>query len=144
MARSLKLNVVTPERKLIDELPVTSLVAPSAGGYVGILPGHAPLVAGLKIGVVKFRTAERPNEFEVMAVSGGFLEVSGDQATILAEAAERAADIDVMRARQAKERAEAALREKRDLTDAARAELALKRAINRLRVAGQTQGVEPQ
>lgn len=135
MADTLTLQVVTPERTLISGLEVKALVAPGSKGSLGILPNHAPLLSSLDIGVVKFKPAGS-EQYEKMAISGGFLEVSENRAVILADAAERAADIDVLRARQAKERAEARLRDRGALVDAVRAELALRRAVNRLRVAG--------
>lgn len=130
----LTLQVVTPERTLIDRLEIKALVAPGSNGSLGILPDHAPLLTSLEIGVVKFKPAGS-DRYEKMAISGGFLEVSENRAVILVDAAERAADIDVLRARQAKERAEARLRERSALVDTVRAELALRRATNRLRVA---------
>ncbi len=135
MAGSLTLQVVTPEKQVVQQLEIKSLIVPADNGYMGILPGHAPLVSTLRIGAVKFRESGSPSKWERMAITGGFLEVNNDQATLVVDAAERAVDIDVLRAKSAKERAEARLREKTALVDEARAELALMRAINRLRVA---------
>ena len=135
MHESLTLEVVTPERRVVDNLAVKSLVVPATSGYLGVLPGHAPIVVGLGVGAVKYRPAGSPQRFEKMAVSGGFLEVFEDRATLLAETAEPAADIDVARARAAQERADRRLREKAEGTDRARAEAALRRALNRLHVA---------
>lgn len=134
MAELLTLQVVTPERTVINGLEVQSLVAPGTKGSLGILPNHAPILTSLDIGVVKFKPAGA-DRYEKMAISGGFLEVSDNRAVILADAAERAPDIDLVRARQARERAEARLRERSALVDTARAEMALRRAMNRLKVA---------
>ena len=131
MAESLTFKVVTPERTVVDGLPIRSLIVPSTGGYLGVLPDHAPMIASLRIGVVKYRDGE---SYKKMAVSGGFLEVANNQAVILADSAEMAGNIDVLRARAAKERAEARLREKRSDIDFLRAEAALQRANIRLRI----------
>src|SRR5699024_2698907 len=99
-------------------------------GELGILPGHIPLVAPLSISAVRLK-GDNPQR---IAVSGGFLEVRPDKVTILAQSAERPGDIDIERARAAKERAEKRLQAKQDEIDFRRAELALKRALNRLEV----------
>ena len=101
-------------------------------GELGILPGHIPLVAPLDIGAVRLK---RGNDTELLAVSGGFLEVLPDKVTILAQSAETPDQIDVERAERARERAEQRLQSKRDDIDFKRAELSLKRAMNRLRIA---------
>ncbi len=132
MSDLLELTVVTPERVVLKE-SVYSLVLPGVDGYLGVLPNHAPMLAALKIGVVKYR---RPGgEFSPLAVSGGFFEVSNNKAVILADSAERPEEIDLNRARAARERAEKRLRSKAENIDFHRAQLALQRAINRLRVA---------
>lgn len=135
-ARQLRLDVVTPERTVLTT-STRSVIVPAIDGYLGILPGHAPMVVGLTIGLLRFGVEGGPKE--TVAVSGGFLEVSDDRVVVLADAAERAEDIDVPRALAAKERAERRLREKQAHVDHTRAELALRRALNRLRAAG----VEP-
>lgn len=98
-------------------------------GELGILPGHIPLVAPLTINAVRLKQGDHT---EHIAVSGGFLEVRPDKVTILAQAAEKPTDIDVERAKQAKERAERRLEIKQDDIDIRRAELALQRALIRL------------
>lgn len=135
MADRLTLQVVTPEKQVVRQLEIKSLIVPADNGYMGILPGHAPLVSTLRIGAVKFRLAGSSDKWEKMAITGGFLEVNSDQATILVDSAERSVDIDVLRAKAARERAEARLRERTAVVDGVRAELALRRAVNRLRVA---------
>lgn len=98
-------------------------------GEIGILPGHIPLIAPLVISAIRLK---RGNETDRLAVSGGFLEVRGNEVSILAQSAEKPTDINVERARRAKERAKRRLQSKQDNIDFHRAELALKRAINRL------------
>ena len=127
---TLTVSVVTPDGPVLeDDFEMVSCKAEN--GELGILPGHIPLVAPLTISAVRLK---RGTEQEKIAVSGGFLEVRPDKVTILAQTAETAADIDVQRAREAKERAERRLESKQDNIDFARAELALKRAINRMSI----------
>lgn len=129
------LEVITPERSVLDTVEIKSLIVPALDGLLGVLPGHAPLVAGLGIGVVKYKEAGA-ERYTKMAITGGFLEVSDNRAVLVADAAEKADSIDLLRARQARDRALARLRDRSALIDYARAELALQRALNRLRVAG--------
>lgn len=129
---TLRLEIVTPERKLYEE-DVNMVVVKGAAGELGILPNHIPLVTPLKIAPVK---AKKNGKDEWIAVHGGFMEVRKDKVVILAEAAELGKDIDVMRARQAKERAERRLADKASDLDLKRAELALQRALSRLTVGG--------
>ncbi|KKM10784.1 ATP synthase F0F1 subunit epsilon [Clostridiales bacterium PH28_bin88] len=126
------MEVVSPERLVLRE-EVDSLVVPAAQGYLGVLPDHAPLVTGLKPGVVKYRVN---GEVKRMAVSGGFMEVKDNKAVLLADTAERAEEIDVARAIRAKERAERRLQERTADLDVARAETALQRSLARIRAAG--------
>lgn len=101
-------------------------------GEIGVLPGHIPLVAPLTIGGVELKNANGKSEF--IAVSGGFIEVRPDKISILAPSAEVASSIDLARAQEAKARAEERLKAKKDKVDFDRAELALKRAMNRINV----------
>ncbi|MDY0404571.1 F0F1 ATP synthase subunit epsilon [Virgibacillus sp. 179-BFC.A HS] len=129
--KTLKVSVVTPDGPVLeDQFEMVSCRAQS--GELGILPGHIPLVAPLEIGDVRLRNGNDTNH---LAVSGGFLEVRPDKVTILAQTAEKPVDIDVQRANEAKERAERRLQSHQDDIDFKRAELALKRAMNRLNVA---------
>jgi F-type H+-transporting ATPase subunit epsilon len=129
---SLTLKVVTPERQVIDET-VTSVELPGLDGYLGILPGHAPLITELGVGELSYRKGQ---ETHYAAVIQGFAEVLPDRVIILAEVGERAEEIDVNRARAALERAERHLADRdRAETDWARATLALQRALIRLQVA---------
>src|SRR3712207_3789965 len=100
MARSFKLDVVTPDRVVLSE-DVVSVVAPGAQGSFGVLAGHAPMVAELGIGQLQYRTAD--GDEDIMAISGGFLEVGAGHVTVLADAAERAREIDVERALRARD-----------------------------------------
>lgn len=124
------MSVVTPSGAVLEE-DFEMVVCETETGELGVLPGHIPLVAPLSIGAVRLKIN---NETKKVAVSGGFMEVRPDKVTILAPAAEKASDIDVMRANEAKERAEKRLQAKQADTDFQRAELALKRALNRISV----------
>jgi F-type H+-transporting ATPase subunit epsilon len=128
--KTLTVSVVTPDGPVLeDTFDMVSCRAES--GELGILPGHIPLVAPLTIGAVRLK---REDQEEKLAVNGGFMEVQPDKVTILAQSAEKPADIDIQRAREAKQRAERRLQAKQDDIDFKRAELALKRAMNRLNV----------
>ncbi|MFS0821351.1 F0F1 ATP synthase subunit epsilon [Bacillus sp. 1P02SD] len=128
--KTVKVNVVTPDGP-VYEADVEMVSAKAQSGELGILPGHIPMVAPLQVGAVRLK---KEGNTELVAVSGGFLEVRPDQVTILAQAAETAEHIDVHRAQQAKHRAEQRLQAKQEHVDFKRAELALKRAINRLNI----------
>lgn len=129
--KTVKVSVVTPNGPVYDaEVEMISTKAQS--GELGILPGHIPMVAPLEIGAVRLKNGGKT---EYVAVNGGFLEVRPTAVTILAQSAEQAESIDVARAQAAKARAEKRLQDRQDNADAKRAELALKRAINRIAVA---------
>jgi len=130
--RTFDLTVVTPERQVFQG-PVAMVIVRTVDGEIGVLPGHAPLVAPLAIGPMTIKT---PAGDRKAAVNGGFIEVTPRQVTILTEAAEMAEEIDVRRAEEAKKRALARLEKKRADIDYARAQAALQRAIVRLKVAG--------
>ena len=99
---TLKLEVITPEQvALRDES--TSVVVPGVDGELGIWPNHAPLLAGLKPGVITYKTASGTQK---LVVSGGFIEISNNVISVIAPAAEKASDIDFARAEAAKKRAE--------------------------------------
>ena len=135
MAETFHLSLLTPERSLL-EADIVSLIAPGSEGYLGVLAHHAPLVTALQPGRLEIRDADQKET--LFSVSGGFLEVSGNRATILADAVETPQDIDVDRARSALERARQRLRDTSGGMDVPRAEAALKRALNRLRIADST------
>lgn len=129
---TLRLEIVTPERKVYEE-DVNMVVVKGVAGELGILPNHIPLVTPLKIAPVK---AKKDGKDEYIAVHGGFMEVRKDKVVILAEAAELGKDIDLIRAREAKERAERRLADRATEVDHRRAEVALQRAMSRITVAG--------
>ncbi|WP_284140121.1 MULTISPECIES: F0F1 ATP synthase subunit epsilon [unclassified Virgibacillus] len=128
--KTLTVSVVTPDGPVLED-SYEMVSCKAENGELGILPGHIPLVAPLTISAVRLK---RGNDVDRLAVSGGFLEVRPDKVTILAQSAEKPSDIDVSRAREAKQRAESRLQSRQDHVDFHRAELALKRAMNRLNV----------
>jgi F-type H+-transporting ATPase subunit epsilon len=133
---SIKLDIVTAERIVYSE-EVDAVIAPGVEGQLGILPHHAPLMTMLQAGELVTR---KGGEEEIIAISGGFLEVRPDRVIVLADQAERAEEIDMSRAEAAKQRAEERLRD-RKMTglDETRAEAALRRAITRISVAEKVQ-----
>ena len=129
--KTVQVNIVTPDGPVYDS-EVTMVVAKTVTGEMGVLAGHIPMVAPLTIGAVKLKKADGSQE--VVAVNGGFIEVRPEKISILSSAAEIAESIDVARAKQALARAEGRLQAKSDDIDFKRAELALKRALNRINV----------
>ncbi len=132
MADTFKLEIVTPEKKVVDT-SAEEIQIPGKDGYLGVLPGHAPLITELAVGEITFRGNSSEQR---LAVAWGFAEVLPDKVTILAETAERPSEIDVERARKAKERAEQLLTSGDTTVDVDRALDALHRAETRLEVAG--------
>ena len=130
---SMHVEVVTPERKVVSR-DCIMVSARAVDGDIGILPRHIPLVTVLAPGVVKIKGE---GHVSTLAVSGGFLEVSPDsRVTILAETAELSNEIDVERARKARERAEERLKLRGNPeVDALRSEIALRKALIRLEAA---------
>ncbi|MFS8573412.1 MAG: F0F1 ATP synthase subunit epsilon [Clostridia bacterium] len=128
----LRLEVVTPERRVLSTEAESGIV-PGVGGYIGFLKNHAPLVAGMSVGIVQF--GPERGEKRRVAVTGGFVEVADNRVTVLADTAELDTEIDVGRAQAARERAEKRLRSGSPEIDRARAEAALQRALTRLRAA---------
>ena len=131
---TLQVEVVSPERILWTGEAEMVTARTIGGGDIAFLTGHAPFVGALDIGKVTVRPADGPDE--LVAVHGGFVEVSNNRVTILSDVAELASQIDVARAQAAADRAEAALRTEHD----AEAEAALRRAHVRLAVAGAPAG----
>lgn len=127
------LEIVTPEKILFKD-EVQFMVAPAVDGEIGVMKNHAPLVAALKIGVMRYNDSKGTEK--KIAVSGGFMEIIDDTGRILAETAEKGEDIDVLRAKAARERAERRLAQRDETINHVRAEQALKRAIVRLKAAG--------
>lgn len=129
--KTVTVNIVTPDGPVYDA-EVTMVIAKTTSGEIGVLAGHIPMVAPLAIGAVKLK--KEGGQEELVAVSGGFIEVRPEKISILSPAAELATSIDAARALEAKARAEQRLQSKQDDIDFKRAELALKRAINRIKV----------
>jgi|SRR5690625_1340564 len=128
--KTLTVSVVTPDGPVLeDEYEMVSCKAET--GELGILPGHIPLVAPLTISALRLK---KDGNEDLVAISGGFIEVRPDKVTVLSPSAERANDIDIERALAAKERAEKRLAEMKDI-DEIRARTSLQRAINRVEVA---------
>jgi len=138
MANTLKLEIVTPDRKVLSE-DVEYVGAPGIMGEFGVLPSHVPFLSALGVGNLHYKQGGKT--FYVF-VAGGFAEVSNNQVTILAEVAEIAAEIDVDRAQKAKGRAEERTAKAKEKVDAARNQAALKRAVARIscKSSGQTAG----
>lgn len=131
MADRLDLTVVTPERELIHE-EVEEVQVPGLEGYLGLLPGHAPLFSELGIDELSYA---RSGQTHSIALAMGFVEILGDEVRILADAAEPAADVDVERARQAQARAEERIARGDADLDYPRAQASLQRAVVRIQVA---------
>ena len=127
----IRLDIVTPAGILLSE-EVSAVQVPAALGLMGILANHAPLMTTLDIGAIKYT---KGGQDHFLAVCGGFVEVKDNVVIVLADAAERAEDIDVARAKAAEDRAHERLSHKTKELDVARAELALHKALNRQKVA---------
>ncbi|MGE4538695.1 MAG: F0F1 ATP synthase subunit epsilon [Desulfovibrio sp.] len=131
MAKSLLLEVVTPDRLVIGQ-DVASVTAAGTAGAFTVLPQHIPFLTSLAVGYLSFRV---DGVVHTVFVSGGFADVTFDKVLILAEAAELPDEIDVDRAKRARERAEARLTlERREHIDYVRARSALERAVMRIRL----------
>ena len=131
MVGKLFLEVVTPQKAIVSE-EVEIVVAPGSEGEFGALKGHTTFLTSLKVGTLRYKDANGKERY--LFINGGFAEVLPDKVTILAESAEYRKDIDVERATKAKERAEKRLTAKTADTDLVRAEVALKRAVHRLKI----------
>ncbi|MDX2446468.1 MAG: F0F1 ATP synthase subunit epsilon [Desulfobacterales bacterium] len=135
MADIIKLEVVTPEKSVVDE-DVQMVIAPGILGEFGILPGHTTFLTTLKVGTIRYTDTNGKERY--VFVSGGFAEALPDKVTVLAESAERRQEIDLERAKDALQRAEKRLaedREKQEL-DLVRAKAALERALQRIKLSG--------
>ncbi|WP_294342227.1 F0F1 ATP synthase subunit epsilon [uncultured Selenomonas sp.] len=134
---TIKLEIVSPDR-VVYAADIDMLIARSTGGEIGILPKHIPLVTGLEPHAMKIHVDAKE---QLIAVAGGFMEVTPDKITVLATAAEEPIDIDINRAQRAYERAQERLQKLREdseeasIIDEQRASLALKRAAARLQTA---------
>jgi len=136
LPEALQLVIVTPTRQLL-RLQATEVTLPGANGYLGVLPGHAPLMTELGIGELTFHSA-KPSE--PISIIRGFAEVLPDRVTVLAETAEFATEIDIERAEAAKARAEKRLASSDSNIDWDRAAVALQRALIRIQVARKYRG----
>jgi len=127
---SIQLQIVRPDRLLVNE-QVDEVQIPGTEGYFGVLPGHTPLLSALAVGEMWYRKGQ---EKTYLSIASGFCEVLPDKVTVLAQFAERAEDIDIVRAEEAKKRAEARLAQARDV-DYDRARMALQKSLARLNAA---------
>jgi F-type H+-transporting ATPase subunit epsilon len=131
---SIQLQIVTPDKLLVNE-QVDELQIPGSEGYFGVLPGHTPMLASLAVGEMWYRKGQ---ETTYLSLAYGFCEVLPDRVTILAQLAERAEDIDIARAEQAKKRAEERLAQANpEEYEAAR--VALVKSLARLQVSARSQ-----
>jgi F-type H+-transporting ATPase subunit epsilon len=131
MADTFQLEIVTPEKMIVKDV-AEEVQIPGSGGYLGVLPGHAPLITELSAGELSYRNGGNTYRF---SVAWGFAEVLPDRVTILAETAERAEEIDVARAQIDKKHAEQHLADGKSEEDFVKAEGELKYAESRLEVA---------
>jgi F-type H+-transporting ATPase subunit epsilon len=131
MADTFQLEIVTPEKTVVHDV-AEEMQIPGKDGYLGILPGHAPLITELSVGEITYR---KENYTHHLSVAWGFAEVLPDKVTILAETAERAEEIDARRAQEAKQRAESHLAACNSEEEFKRTTGDLKRAETRLEVA---------
>ena len=131
MSTTMTLDILTPERSVCC-VEAEIVIARALDGELGILPNHAPIVVALDIAPLRYR---KDGVEHFVAVASGFMEVKDNRVSILAPTAETEAEIDFVRAESAKERAERRLTEHAPETDVRRAELALRRALMRLKIA---------
>ena len=135
MAENIRLEVVTPEKQVVNDR-AQIVMAPGSLGEFGVLSGHTPFMTSLKTGAIHYRDQDGKDQY--VFVSGGFAEALPDKVTVLAESAEKMEDIDPERATAAMERAEKRLVQDRakEQVDSERAKAALERAVVRIRIAG--------
>jgi F-type H+-transporting ATPase subunit epsilon len=131
MPETFQLEIVTPDKMVVRDV-AEEMQIPGKNGYLGILPGHAPLITELAVGEITYRNGSSTHH---LSVAWGFAEVLPDKVTILAETAERADEVDVNRAQAAKHRAEACLADCHTEEEFKRTAGDLKRAETRLEVA---------
>lgn len=135
-SRELTVNIVTPDGVVYDH-QATMVVVTTTEGALGLMANHEPIVAPLAIGEVRVKHQAQAEHEDVIAVNGGFLEMANNVASIVADSAEREKDIDLSRAEAARQRATRrieAAKTKADPDELMRAQVALRRAINRINV----------
>ena len=128
-----KVTIITPDGTVYDNDNATMIIMNTSGGQMGIMANHVPLIAALEISTVRIKHDE--GTAEVAAVNGGIIQFDGHQALIAADSAEMPEEIDIQRAEEAKKRSESEIekaKREHNQDDLARAEVHLKRAINRL------------
>ncbi len=125
----MKLRIITPERVVLES-EAEAVYAETIDGEIGILPRHIPLVTPLAVGVLRF---QREGRKEPVAVMGGLLRTDGETVSVLSDAAERAEEIDALRAQHARDRAEAQLKGQLSDVDVLEVKAALMRSITRLK-----------
>jgi len=132
MASTIRLDLVTPEKTVLSE-DVDEVIVPGYEGEFGVLPEHTQFLSIVKVGVLRYR---KGTEWHKVALGGGFAEVTPERVVVLADTAERADEIDLERARRAKERAEEALKKDLSVEDETyeKASGAMQRAITRISV----------
>jgi F-type H+-transporting ATPase subunit epsilon len=128
----LDVEVVTGERSVYTATEVDMVIVPGSDGALGILPKHAPLISTLATGELRVK---KGSSEESIIIFGGFVEVTPTKVIVLADTAERAEEVDVARAEMARKRAEQALAEVKDKQSLEEAELALRRAVTRIKIA---------
>ncbi len=131
MTDSFQLEIVTPEKMVVRDV-AEEIQIPGRNGYLGVLPGHAPLITELGAGEITYRASGQSHRF---AVAWGFAEVLPDRVTVLAETVERADEIDVSRAQRSLERAEESLKSAQTEEDFAHATAKIRAAQARIEVA---------
>ncbi|MBZ2404768.1 MAG: F0F1 ATP synthase subunit epsilon [Liquorilactobacillus hordei] len=134
----LTVSVVTPDGN-VYESQTRLAVFKTTVGEIGILPNHIPLIASLEIDEVRVKVQGTDDKFDEIAVSGGFVEFSNNVATVVANSAEKKENIDTSRATKARERAERRLetaKQNNDVDTAKRAEISLRKAVNRINISG--------
>lgn len=136
--RTYRLDIITPERRLLSDDQVVSIVAPTYDGYIGVLADHAPLMTELGIGKLDVTRAD--DSTRAFAVAGGFIEVLDNVVTVLADVAEADSEIDVDRAEQARRRAEEQLKAHNSEIDIEVVRVEMMRALNRLTVGSRSRG----
>jgi F-type H+-transporting ATPase subunit epsilon len=136
VSEGIDLEIVTPERKILS-VPASEVEVPGIEGYFGVLPGHAPFLTRLGVGEISYKNQSGTH---YLAAADGFVEVLPNRVTILARLCESAREIDLERAREAKRRAEEAMKQAAKLSDQdmLQVELSLKKALTRILVASRT------